>query len=248
MNSLVNNNRDSRINNFILLEPIFRSLKIKFNARFIFDIIQEKRGNSLQLLCQLKMKLEKVSVPLDHNRSDTKPAKKLNPGKEKYDCQAHNHFKVQLQELNESQKAVNERNHLSKFEEIRQKQEAQAQREDQKEREMKIKMKQDMRNSQIDKLQRNAGFMEEWLRKGIEDWKKNQTMKKDREGKQLQYEFTLTKKIENQTMTQINKAVSEVTAGIDDFENNLKRQGIDTEAPGSKESSPTKTRLTVNKS
>ncbi|CAI2385760.1 unnamed protein product [Moneuplotes crassus] len=242
------NNRDSRINNFILLEPIFRSLQIRFNAKQINDIIKEKRGSSLQLLCQLKMKLEKVGVPLDGHMSDTKPAKKLNPGKEKYDTQAHNHFKVQLQELNESQKNINLKNHLKKFEEIRQKQEAQAHREDEKEHEMKIKLKHDMRHSQIDKLQRNAGFMEEWLRKGIEDWKKNQNVKKEREKKQLQFEFTLTKKLESQTMTQINKAKSEVIDGIEEFENNLKRNGIETEAPGSKESSPSKTRLTINKS
>jgi hypothetical protein len=31
--------------------------------------------------------------------------------------------------------------------------------------------KQEMRRIQINKLQRNAGFMEEWLAKGVEDWK-----------------------------------------------------------------------------
>ena len=33
--------------------------------------------------------------------------------------------------------------------------------------------KQEMRRIQINKLQRNAGFMEEWHQKGVEDWKKN---------------------------------------------------------------------------
>jgi hypothetical protein len=32
-------------------------------------------------------------------------------------------------------------------------------------------MKQEIRRAQINKLQRNAGFMEEWLQKGVEDWK-----------------------------------------------------------------------------
>lgn len=210
--------------------------------------MKEKRGKALGLLCQLKMALGKVAVSMDPKMTDSKPAKKLNPGKEKYDKQAHNHFKLQLQELNESQKNVNLRNHLNKFEEIRKKQEFEAKREEEMERERQIKMRQDVRKANIDKLQRNAGFMEEWLRKGIEDWKKNQTSKKEREREQLEFEFKITKKIEKITMTQISKAENEVNSGIDEFENNLKRHGIDPDLPGSNQSSPSKTRMTANKS
>jgi hypothetical protein len=38
-----------------------------------------------------------------------------------------------------------------------------------------------MRRIQINKLQRNAGFMEEWLAKGVEDWKVNMNVKRERE-------------------------------------------------------------------
>lgn len=31
--------------------------------------------------------------------------------------------------------------------------------------------------------------MEEWLQKGVEDWKKNQTIKKEREKKELEFEY-----------------------------------------------------------
>jgi hypothetical protein len=31
--------------------------------------------------------------------------------------------------------------------------------------------------------------MEEWLQKGVEDWKKNQSIKKDRERRQLEFEY-----------------------------------------------------------
>lgn len=128
------------------------------------------------------------------------------------------------------------------------KQEEQARKGDKEEDEMNIKMKQDMRKSQIDKLQRNAGFMEEWLRKGIEDWKRNQTIKKEREKKTLEFELKQTKKVENYTMRQINNAVSEVIDGIGEFEHNLKKQGIDPELPGSNASSPTKTRINTTQS
>lgn len=242
------NTRDSKINNFVLLEPTFRSLKIRFNAQLIDNIMKEKRGAALGLLCQLKMALEKVYVPMDTRMSDTMPAKKLNPGKEIYDNQAHQFFKRRLQEINDSQKNINLNNHLNKFEEIRMKQEAQAKREEEEEKDLKKRMKQDMRKAQIDKLQRNSGFMEEWLRKGIEDWKKNQTTKKEREKKQLEFEFKQTKKIESFTMTQVNMAVNEVTSGIEEFEQTLKKQGIDPDVPGSNPSSPSKTRMTAQQS
>lgn len=241
-------NRDSKINNYVLLEPVFTSLRLKFNAKLIDSIMKEKRGAALGLLCQLKMALEKVYVPMDLKMNDSKPAKRLKPGKEIYDKQGHDFFRLRLQELNESQKNLNLKSHLDKFEEIRKKQENQAQRSEQEENEMQRKMKQDMRKAQIDKLQRNAGFMEEWLRKGIEDWKKNQTSKKEREKKQLEFEFTQTKTIEKYTVTQIQQAVHEVTDGIDEFENNLKRQGIDPHVPGSNQSNASKTRMTAKQS
>ncbi len=31
--------------------------------------------------------------------------------------------------------------------------------------------------------------MEEWLQKGVEDWKKNQTIKKDRERRELEFDY-----------------------------------------------------------
>ena len=31
--------------------------------------------------------------------------------------------------------------------------------------------------------------MEEWLQKGVEDWKKNQSIKRDRERKELEFEY-----------------------------------------------------------
>jgi hypothetical protein len=240
--------RDSKINNFALLEPTFRSLKIKFDSQKIDKVMKEERGAALGLLCQLKQALEKCMFSLDTNMTDTMPAKKLNPGKEKYKEQARNFFKRRLQETNVSQKNINLATHLHKFEERMMKQEAQAKKEEAEDNKIRMKMKQDMMKAQIDKLQRNTGFMEEWLRKGIEDWKRNQTIKKERERMQLEFELTQTRRIESFTMTQVNRAINEVTDGIDEFERNLKRQGINPEISESKESSPSKTKMTAQTS
>ena len=241
--------RDSKVNNFCLLEPTLKSLSIKFNTQLVDDIMKEKRGAAMRILIQLKMALEKVYSPMDNvpgrsgHKSDSKPAKKLKPGKEKYDTMSSTLFKRRLQEMNEAQKEVNLRTHQNRFEEIRQKQEEKARREDENEQNRKTQQLADTRRGQIDKIQRNSGFMEEWLRKGIEDWKSNQTSKRIREKKQLEFELTRTKKIETMTIRTINQAKSEVTDGIDAFEKNLKTQGIDPDEPGSSASSPSKGRL-----
>lgn len=71
--------------------------------------------------------------------------------------------------------------HLEKFDIEQKRQQDEANKYHKDELEAKDKMRQETRRAQINKLQRNAGFMEEWQQKGVEDWKKNQTIKKDRE-------------------------------------------------------------------
>ena len=63
--------------------------------------------------------------------------------------------------------------HLRKFEEEKDRQDMNATKYKHEEQESKDRVKQEIRRAQINKLQRNAGFMEEWLQKGVEDWKKN---------------------------------------------------------------------------
>lgn len=85
-----------------------------------------------------------------------------------------------------------------------------------------------MRRIQINKLQRNAGFMEEWLAKGVEDWKVNMNVKREREATQLEFDFTQADKYNKHAQKKLQEAQDEVTEGIKDFEKNLKAQGIKT--------------------
>ena len=79
-----------------------------------------------------------------------------------------------------------------------------------------------MRRIQINKLQRNAGFMEEWLQKGVDDWKKNQEIKKERENSQLEFDYKQAEKYNNIAMKKLEEASKEVHEGIDAFEQTLK--------------------------
>lgn len=117
--------------------------------------------------------------------------------------------------------------HLDKFEQERLTQEDHASKAQNEETDAKDKMRQEIRRAQINKLQRNAGFMEEWLQKGVEDWKKNQSIKKDRERRQLEFEYKQTEKYHNFAVTKIDEAGKEVADGISAFENTLKKAGIE---------------------
>lgn len=63
--------------------------------------------------------------------------------------------------------------HLQKFEDEKMRQDAVAKYGDREEREARERQLAELRAVQINKVARNAGFMEEWLQKGVQDWQKN---------------------------------------------------------------------------
>lgn len=117
-------------------------------------------------------------------------------------------------------------NHLQKFDDEAAKQDEEAKRYYQNEKDEGNRIKQEIRRAQINKLQRNAGFMEEWLQKGVEDWKQNMTYKKEREQSQLEFEYKQAHKFNETTVKKIEEATCEVNDGITAFENTLKNHGI----------------------
>lgn len=70
--------------------------------------------------------------------------------------------------------------------------------------------------------------MEEWLAKGVEDWKDNMTIKRAREAAQLEFDFTQAEKFNTVTQNKLKEAQDEVYDGIAAFEKNLKDKGIST--------------------
>lgn len=68
--------------------------------------------------------------------------------------------------------------------------------------------------------------MEEWLAKGVEDWKTNMNVKRDREAATLEFDFTQAEKYSKNAQKKLKEAQDEVEDGIKSFERNLKAQGI----------------------
>lgn len=71
--------------------------------------------------------------------------------------------------------------------------------------------------------------MEEWLAKGVEDWKQNMTIKREREAATLEFNFTQAEKYNQTAQQKLQEAQDEVVLGIENFERNLKAQGINTD-------------------
>lgn len=116
--------------------------------------------------------------------------------------------------------------HLKQFEDEAVRQAAEAKRYEAAEAAEKERVKQEVRRAQINKLQRNAGFMEEWLHKGVEDWKQNMAYKKEREQSQLEFEYKQAQKFNQLTVSKIEEATLEVQNGIEQFEQTLMENGI----------------------
>lgn len=222
-----------RLQNFEKLEPTLRNLSIKFDSKMVDKIMKRERGIALRLLYQLKMVLEKVYPTTDiavltktGQFGDNQPAQKIANSKEKYDRVQHEFFKTRINALNKPQKTLNMESHLQKFEEEKERQADQAKKLDKEDVQMAAMRKQEMRRIQINKLQRNAGFMEEWHQKGVEDWKKNQKRQRDRESKQLEFELNQAQKFNSVAEKKLQEARDEVTDGIDAFESSLQANGI----------------------
>ena len=195
--------------------------------------MKQERGYALRLLYQLKMILEKVYPPTDiailrktGKVGDNQPALKIGSNKESYNKMQSTFFKTRLQALNKPQKTMNMENHLQKFDNEAMRQDEEAKQYAAAEKEERERIKQEIRRAQINKLQRNAGFMEEWLAKGVEDWKQNMAYKKEREQSQLEFEYKQAQKFNEITVLKISDANQEVNNGIDQFEQTLKDNGI----------------------
>jgi len=125
------------------------------------------------------------------------PAQKIRPAREQYDKMTDNFFKKRLQRKIKPQKEVLMEKTLKKYTEEQMRQEADADKEKQLLQQKEFEAKAQKRKAELNKLQRNAGFMDEWLEKGLKEWrvnilKKKQREKEDEKFKLRQAEMTLT--------------------------------------------------------
>ena len=56
-------NKESKVNNFYLVEDALRALKVRFDGKLTHSIMQEERGAALRLLYQLKLAIQRREGP-----------------------------------------------------------------------------------------------------------------------------------------------------------------------------------------
>lgn len=198
------------------------------------NIINQKPGVAECMLYELRMALEKVNNPADalilHKTGKFNPVyplKRLEPGKLQFDTFESRFFGRRLNEMNKAQKTVNLEKHLKPFRDFQTLQEEILRKRRQEDLIKEQKIKDEMRKISLNKLQRNMAFLENWNEKGKENWEKNQKIMKERVIKEEEFRAkTLEhKSVRLQAIHEQNK--KEIYEGIEQFESNLKKHGIE---------------------
>lgn len=109
------------------------------------------------------------------------PAQKIRPVREQYEKMTDNFFKKRLQQKIKPQKEVLMDKKLARFKQEREHQERIMKLQQEEMKQQEGEAKEQKRRAELNKLQRNAGFMDEWLEKGLNDWRANMLKKKKRE-------------------------------------------------------------------
>ncbi len=152
------------------------------------------------------------------------PAQKIRPAREQYDKMTDGFFKKRLQRKIKPQKEVLMEKTLAKYHQEQVRQEQAAQKELQETIQKELEAKAQKRKAELNKLQRNAGFMDEWLEKGLKEWRINILKKKQREKEDEKFQLRQAE----MTLTMLQKtkqdAKDETYREIIDFEKRLPKK------------------------
>ena len=211
--------------NFGEVEKGLRHIKLKFDSKLINQIMDEERGAALRLLFQIKLNREESQKEMTvTGLNPAVVAKMIQTSKATKSA-----IRKGIEPTFKSKKLSLIENKLLRFEERKEIQEIKAIKEQQREDKLVHQMLMDRRQNQIELLKDNKEFMIEWEKKGKKDWAKNKRTKLERIQKEEVLNKALVDKHINRIKKNINDATDEVVYGIDSFEKNLARIGIENE-------------------
>jgi len=213
------------VKNFGEVEKGLRHIKLKFDSKLINQIMDEERGAALRLLFQIKLNREESQKEMTvTGLNPAVVAKMIQTSKATKSA-----IRKGIEPTFKSKKLSLIENKLLRFEERKEIQEIKAIKEQQREDKLVHQMLMDRRQNQIELLKDNKEFMIEWEKKGKKDWAKNKRTKLERIQKEEVLNKALVDKHINRIKKNINDATDEVVYGIDSFEKNLARIGIENE-------------------
>ena len=149
------------------------------------------------------------------------PAQMIRPAREEYDKMTDNFFKKRLQRKIKPQKVVLMERTLQKYSLEQRRQEEIAAKEKRETQVREIEAKAQKRKAELNKLQRNAGFMDEWLEKGLKEWRGNMFKKKTREKEDEKFKLKQTEFHLSKMQTKKQETKQDTYSEIQSFEKRL---------------------------
>lgn len=136
-------------------------------------------------------------------------------------------FSKRLNSLNKPQKEIDLDKKLEKFKVIEKLNVERGLQQDLEEKQKERQIKEEMRKIQLNKLQRNITFMEDWQEKGRKEWEKNQKIRLDREERDRAFSETMAQRQTLKNTLRLGGEREEVFGGIQEFEQTAAKLGVE---------------------
>ena len=219
---------NAKINNFCMLEPTMRRMRIKFDSKIAYNIMRGERGAANKLLYQVKMGIEALgSATVGRTREGTVAAlahTTTRMSKPVYDSTIHNHFEKSIRALAANQNQVYMDRHLKKFTDAGRRHAESAARANDDLLETMHMQKQEARRQRIHATRREHDVMHDAQEQGIREWERNQEIRLAQQYMSQTYQQKQAEKAETRRIVRTLDEQDEVRAGIEDFERRVASQ------------------------
>ena len=185
--------------------------------------MQEERGAALRLLYQLKLALEKADLGGTANVTMTglKPEivnKKL---EETLNLRVSLPLTSKLSTVNGSVKLAPIERHMLPFELKKTQLEEKALKRQRDEEALIERMRAEAREKELQKMEENKEFMNDWMKEGKQNWKKNQERRTNAIARVKYFEDREVKAYKDKLQKELDDATTELMGRIKEFEGNL---------------------------
>ena len=225
-----NNTRSASINNFLLLQPILRSMQIALPVDQVRRIVIQERGAVLDLLFKIRLalsrhdgkfpvvKVRKFEASIFNIHRDEKPPQPMwTRATDIYDTivdprktAAERDMGIHLHHFEESQNAWEEKCALMDVDEILRTKAAWKERKD----------------IEIQHMKEKAEFSTKWEQDQITRWAETQKRQISKERNDLMYELSAVEKSRRKKVVKTRRAERDLDESVNWFERNRKRLGV----------------------
>ena len=220
------------MNNYKILHNVLRNVGVKFDTNTATKIMQGKHGVVSNLLYEIRSNLERkgvnpenISLKKSSHFQEMYAPMKFRQEIPQYDAFDSKHFYDTLQRKTRAQKEIDMEKKLKRFEDFKIEQNKKIR---QAIAEEKYKMEQDkainIRNHR-NKNQRYHAFLQQFEEKGINNWKNNMLIAKQREIKDVQFQLNEAQKIHKNLYRGIARNIAIYHSEIKKFEENFGKNG-----------------------